>query len=175
MAEKKKFFKVEVPALKRQIDLFGTSLESFNNQTIKLDLTRILRGKSIEVTLRVNVSNGAATAVPIKLELLGFFIRRMLRTGIDYVEDSFSAKCKEESLRVKTFMITRKKVPRSVRKALRNAARSFVSEYIKEKSFDEIVEDIVFNKLQKSLSLTMKKIYPLALCEIRIIYKEKTK
>ena len=175
MAEKKKFFKVEVPALQRQIDLFGTSLESFNNQTIKLDLTRILRGKSIEVTLRVNVSNGAATAVPIKLELLGFFIRRMLRTGIDYVEDSFSAKCKEESLRVKTFMITRKKVPRSVRKALRNAARSFVSEYIKEKSFDEIVEDIVFNKLQKSLSLTMKKIYPLALCEIRMIYKEKTK
>lgn len=172
MAEKKKFYKIEIPALGKQIELFGNSLESFNNQTVKLDLTRMLRGKSIEVLFRISATNEKAFAVPLKLTLLGFFIRRMLRTGIDYVEDSFSAECKEGKLRIKPFLIARKKVSREVRKALRNTAREYIEGYIKDKSFEELVEEIISNRLQKSLSLKLKKVYPLALCEIRMVYKE---
>jgi len=175
MAEKKKFYKIEIPVLRKQIELFGRSLESFNNQTIKLDLTRMLRGKSIEVLFKINVTNDKAVAIPLKLTLLGFFIRRMLRTGIDYVEDSFSAECKEGKLRIKPFLIARKKVSRKVRKALRDAAREYITSYIKDKGFDELAEEIISNKLQKSLGLKLKKVYPLSLCEIRMIYKEKTK
>ena len=53
MAEKKKFYRIEVPLMNRQIELFGNSLSSFNNQTVKLDLTRMLRGKSIEAVLLI--------------------------------------------------------------------------------------------------------------------------
>ena len=172
MVEKKKFYKIEVPLMNRQIELFGNSLSSFNNQTVRLDLTRMLRGKSIEVVFKINATNEKAVAIPIKLALLGFFIRRMMRTGIDYVEDSFSADCKEGKLRIKPFLIARKKVSRKVRKALRDTAREYITAYIKDKSFEDMVEEIISNKLQKSLSLKLKKVYPLALCEIRMIYKE---
>jgi len=172
MAEKKKFYKIEIPALGKPVELFGNSLESFNNQTIKLDLTRMLRGKSIEVLFKINATNEKASAVPLKLTLLGFFIRRMLRTGIDYVEDSFSADCKEGKLRIKPFLIARKKVSRKVRKALRDTAREYITDYIKDKDFNGLIEDILSNKLQKSLSLKLKKVYPLSLCEIRMVYKE---
>lgn len=172
MVEKKKFYKIEVPLMNRQIELFGSSLSSFNNQAVRLDLTRMLRGKSIEVVFKINATNDKAVAIPIKLTLLGFFIRRMMRTGIDYVEDSFSADCKGEKLKIKPFLITRKKVSRKVRKALRDTAREYITAYIKDKSFEDAIEEIISNKLQKSLSLKLKKVYPLALCEIRMIYKE---
>src|SRR3989338_6932241 len=159
MAEKKKFYKVQIPLLNREIELLGPSLSAFNNQTIKIDLTRELRGKSIEIIFRISATAEKATATPTKLELLGFFIRKMMRTGIDYVEDSFSADCKNAKLRIKPFLITRKKVSRRTRKGLRDAAKKYIIEYVKERDFDDICQEIISNRLQKSLSLVLKKIY----------------
>lgn len=173
MAEKKKFFEVDIPLLNKKEKAYATSIDELNGRTTKLDLTRILRGKSIEATIKFSVKEGKATGEIKKLSLLSFYIRRMMRKSISYVEDSFSAPSKNNKLRIKPFMITRKKVSRAVRKALRNQGKEFLIEYIKDKDTDEIFSDILSNKLQKALSLKMKKIYPLALCEIRQIFIEK--
>lgn len=173
MALKKKFFEVEIPLTNSSVELLAYNIQELNNRTIKLDLTRQLRGKSIEVVFQIKTENNKAFAEPIRLTLLPFFIRRMLRNNISYVEDSFSVECKDALLRVKPFLITRKRVSRKVRKALREEAKNWLNDYIKDKTYNSVFSDIVGNRLQKSLSLKLKKIYPLALCEIRVLKIEK--
>lgn len=172
MIEKKKFFEIDLPQLKLKINALSDSLASLNNKTIKLDLTRLLRGKSLEAIIKITVDKDKASGEIVKLNLLDFYIRRAMRKSISYVEDSFSTESKSGKLRIKPFMITRKKVSRSVRKALRNSAREFLINDIKSKTPEEIFLDTTSGRLQKSLSLKMKKIYPLAFCEIRQVKLE---
>ena len=100
-----------------------------------------------------------------------YFIRRMIRKRISYVEDSFETPSQESMIRIKPFIITRKKVSRVVRKTIRNQTRNWLEDYIAGKKDNELFSEILANKLQKPLSLRLKKTYPLSLCEIRIIYQ----
>jgi len=172
---KKRFFEVDVPLTNSSLELFAYSVENLKDRTIKLDLTRQLRGKSIEIVFKIKVEKEKAIAEPTKLTLLPFFIKRMLRKSVSYIEDSFSAECKDAIIRIKPLLITRKKVSRAVRKALRDEAKNWIIDYVKNKSCKEIFSDIIGNRLQKPLSLKLKKIYPLALCEIRMLRIEKEK
>ena len=99
----------------------------------------------------------------------------MMRKGTDYVEDSFSAECKDAQVRIKPFLITRRKVPRKIRKSLREKARQELINYVKAKNSEELFDEILKNQLQKNLIVKLKKIYPLSLCEIRILSLEKFK
>lgn len=173
--EKKKFFSVEIPAINQKVSLLAYNLEQLNNRNIKVDLTRMLRGQSVEAIFKVKTAEGKAIASPIKIYVLSAFIARMMRKSISYVEDSFSCECDDAQLRIKPFMITRKKVTRAVRKALRNEAKKYIQEHVKEKNKEELFAEIINGRLQKSLSLKMKKIYPLAFCEIRHLSIEKEK
>ncbi len=175
MVEKKKWFDIEIPLLKTSVKLIGYSAEDLNNRVIRLDLTRQLRGKSMEAVIKVKVENGKAVGDISELNLFPFFIRRMMRNSISYVESSFSPESLDAVLKVKFFLITRKRVTRAVRNALRIAGEQYITEYLKDKGTEEIFYDILNNKLQKSMSLKLKKIYPLALCEIRMINIEKVK
>jgi ribosomal protein S3AE len=173
MAEKKKFHSIEVPLLNEKVEVLAENIDKLEGKTIKLDMTRKLRGKSIEITLKIHYRNNKLETSPKKLELMKFFIRRMMKKGISYVEDSFSTESKNSVLRIKPFMLTRKKVSRAIRKELRDKARDFLMNYAKTRTTEDIFSDIINNKLQKELSLKLKKIYPLALCEIRILEVEK--
>ena len=102
-----------------------------------------------------------------------YFLKRMVRKGTNYVEDSFLVNCKNAQIRIKPFLITRRKVPRVVRKALRFKAKEELTKYIEDKKSEELFEGMVNNQIQKSLSLKLKKIYPLSLCEIRVFKVEK--
>ena len=174
-ALKKRYFEIEVPLTNSSVDALTYNIESLHNREIKLDLTRQLRGKSIEVSLKIKVEKGKAVAYPVKLTLLSFYIRRMLRRKISYVEESFLAECKDAQIRIKPFLITRKRVSRSVRNALRKEVIDWLQTYAKSKNYEEVFSDIISNRLQKPLSLKLKKIYPLALCEIRVLKLERLK
>ncbi len=166
---KKKFFEVKLPLTATKVHLLAKTPEELEGSVIKLDLTRNLRGKNLELKIRVHYKNGELEGEPTSMLLLGSYIRRAMRKGADYVEDSFEAECRDAILRIKPFMITRKKVSRAIRKSLRNNARKFLESHIKIHTLDEILSQIMANKLQKELSLKLKKIYPLAFCEIRVI------
>lgn len=171
MAEKKKFFDIELHLINQKVQLLASSKEELTGRTIKIDLTRKLRGKSLEIIFKIKEKG----AVPHRLHLLGYYIRRMMRKSTNYVEDSFSTKCKNSTLRIKPFLITRKKVSRAVRNALRIKTKQEIQKVVKNKNYEELFSDLLSNKVQKSLSLKLKKIYPLSLCEIRDIYVEKEK
>jgi len=149
--------------------LIGNSPEDLKDKTIKLDLTRQLKGKSVEVLVKIKIKDGKAIAYPIKIKLMPYFIRRMIRKRISYIEDSFETPSQESILKIKPFLITRKRVSRAVRKTLRNKTKNWIEDYIAEKKDDEIFNEILSNKMQRPLSLILKKTYPLSLCEIRVL------
>ena len=167
-SKKKGFYEVEAPLTAQKIHLYGSSLEEFDGRIITLDLTRSLRGRSLELKMRVNLVNGKLKATPIIAVLVGSYIRRMMRRGIDYVEDSFEIDCRDSVSKIKPFLITRNRVSRAVRNALRINAKKYIEGHVKIRTAKEIFSDIITGKLQKGMSARLKKIYPLALCEIRM-------
>jgi ribosomal protein S3AE len=167
MAERKKFIDVEVPILDTTIQVLGT-VKNLTGRTIKLDLSRKMRGKGVFVTLRIFEKDEKLIAIPKKTELIKSYLRRVIRKRTDNVEDSFLAHCSDLRATVKPFLITRKKVSRAVRRSLRNVAREFLLNDLKGKSYYEVCEEILEGSLQKSMLPKLKKVYPLALCEIRV-------
>lgn len=170
---RKKFFEIEIPIINKEVPLQAYELSDLEGRQIKYDLTRLLRGKGSVLTLNVSIEENKAIATPTKFTLLPYYIKRMLRTGTNYVEDSFKTDCLDANIKIKPFLITRKKVSRAVRKALRNECKKELIEKVKEKSVEEILSETFRGTLQKTLSLSLKKIYPLALFEIRVLEIEK--
>ncbi len=172
-AKKKKiFFDVKIPLAEKETHLQAFEAKELDGRIVNYDLTRILRGKGMMLQLRIKVKGDEIKAIPRQIKLMPFFLKRMVRKGTNYVEDSFSVKCEDAQLRIKPFLVTRRKVSREVRKALRNKAREEITEFVKDKKSGFIFEEIVKNNLQKPLSLKLKKIYPLSLCEIRVLKVE---
>jgi ribosomal protein S3AE len=170
---KKRFFDVEMPIINKQTQILAFDLSELENRFIKYDLTRILRGKSILMQFKVSVKDNKAIALPRGILLMPYFLRRMIRKGTDYVEDSFSAECKDAIIKIKPFLITRRKVSKRVRRGLRDKTKEEIKRYIKDKTSERIFEEILKNKMQKELSMILKKIYPLSLCEVKSMEIEK--
>jgi|SRR3989339_396924 len=165
---KKSFFDVKSSLISSKISLYGTTKEEMVGKTVNLDLTRILRGKNLEFKMKVKLDGENLVGEPVSLNLAGAFIRRMMRKGSDYVEDSFITECKDCNVVIKPFLITRNKVSRAVRNLLRTTTRKYLEGYLKARTSKEVFSDIMSNKIQKELSFKLKKVYPLALCEIRV-------
>jgi len=117
---------------------------------IKLDLTNNLKGKGLEINFLIEEKDGKITTIPKQLYLHGFYIRRMLRKGTDYVEDSFLTQCKDNRLRIKPFLITRKRVSNQVLRGLREKAKEEINQYVQDKGMDLIVP-VVSCYLKKTL------------------------
>ncbi len=171
---KKKFFDVEMPLINKETQLLAMDISELQGKEIKYDLTRILKGKSMLMNFKVQVKDDKATASPKELKVMPYYLRRMVRKGTDYVEDSFTIQNKDAEILLKPFIITRRKVSRAVKNALRQEAKKELIEYCKSRTSEELFEDILRNRLQKTISMKLKKIYPLSLCEVRILKIMKT-
>jgi len=165
---KKSFYEVKAPLTSTKIHLYSLDQESLEGKKIKLDLTKSLRGKNLELKLKIRSSGKDLVAEAESTELLNSYIRRAMRKGTSYCEDSFEAECRDNVVRVKPLLITRRRVSKAVLKALRENAKKYLEAYIKTRTAQEIFAEIISNRVQKQLSLKLKKIYPLTLCEIRI-------
>jgi ribosomal protein S3AE len=170
MVDKVKFIKLAVPMINEEVFVIERPLEQFNNTTLKLDMTRKLRGKGCEIVFQLNTKEDKINIIPKRIHIFGFFIRRLIRAGTDYVEDSFDVKCKDATLKIKPFLITRKKVHNAVRTALRNEAKKEIIEAVKDKTYEEVFVELLQDNFQKVLSKKLKKIYPLSFCDIRDIF-----
>jgi ribosomal protein S3AE len=167
MAERKKFKEVQIPLIGQSIHVLGTTTELLN-KTIKLDLSRKLRGKGLTATFQIKEIEEKLVGIPKNLELVKSYVRRIMRKRADYVEDSFKASCKDVVVTIKPFLITRKRVSRAVRRNLRNTAKEFLIGYIKEKKYADVCHELIEGELQKEMLPRLKKVYPLAFCDLRI-------
>lgn len=165
---KKKFLEIELPLINERTTAMGT-LENLNGKTIKMDLARRMRGKGLEITFQIINHQGNLIGIPKLMFLTKAYIRRIMRTSISYVEDSFQTETKEGvKVFVKPFLITRMKVSRAVRNHLRVEAKKLFLEAVKEKTYLELCSDLFVGSMQKAVQIKLKKIYPLAFCDLRI-------
>jgi len=162
---KKRIFEVDMPSINKQTNLIAYEVEELEGKYFSYDLTRLLRGKNIILFFKTKVENGNAFGVPIGLELVPSYLRKMVRKGTNYIEDSINV---DGKFKIKPFLVTRRKVSRAIRKALRNKAKEEIIEFTKGKSTEEIIDEILRGSLQKHLSIKLKKIYPLSACEIKV-------
>jgi len=165
--KKKRFFDVEIPLIRKTTQVYAMELKELEGRDLNYDLTRMLKGKNILASFKISVKDDTAIANPVRLKIMKTALKNFVRKGTDYIEDSFTATCKDSQVIIKPLLIARRKISRKVRKALRDKAREEIIEYTKDKTSQQIIEDLLKNNLQKPLSLKLKKIYPLALCEIR--------
>ncbi|MEK6792281.1 MAG: hypothetical protein AABX96_01065 [Nanoarchaeota archaeon] len=166
---RKKFFDVSIPLTASKVKLYSLNEEELNNRVVNVDMTKNLKGKNVELKAKVIFKDGKLDSELVSLIVLPSYIRRTMRRGIDYIEDSFKTSCKDGELLIKPFMITRNHISRNLRKEVRNAAKKFLEGYSNIKTVKELFSELMTNKLQRSVSLKVKKIYPLAFCEIRWI------
>src|SRR3989344_4982557 len=140
---KKSFYEIEAPATSTKIHLYASSPEELEGKIAKIDLTRSLKGKSFELKLRIKIDDKKIHAEPESLALVNSYVRKVMRHGTDYCEDSFTAECRENIVRIKPFLITRKRVSRAVLKVLRETAKKYIAAYIKTRTANELFSDII--------------------------------
>lgn len=165
---KKKFFDVELEILESRIQLYAARLEDLDKRVIKYDLTKILKGKNCEAKFMLRKEGDIVIGHMFSFVLYPSYIRKLIGHGISMVEDSFVIKAQDCNMRIKPFLITRKKVHRSVRKALRDECKKLLEKYVEENDSKKIFDSILSATLQRTLSKKLKKIYPLGVCEIRV-------
>lgn len=165
---KKSFFEAKIPLVSASVQLYAANAEELDGRVVKIDLTKFLRGKNFDYHAILKSVDGKLEGEPKGLYLVSSYVAKMMRGGADYAEDSFEVQCRDASARIKPLMITRNRVSRAVLRALRNEARAYLQSQLKTRSAREVFSDIMANKLQRELSLKLRKIYPLALCEIRV-------
>ncbi|MEM4605622.1 MAG: hypothetical protein QW103_01110 [Candidatus Pacearchaeota archaeon] len=167
MALRKKFTDIEIPLFKEKVSVLGDK-EIILNKSIKLDISKKLKGKATEIIFFVRENNeGNFIAFPRKIIVLRNYIVKFLRNRTSYVEDSFDVQCKDVLSKVKFILITRRKVSRSLRKALRDKVKEIIIESFAEKKFVEICDLLIKEDIQKDIAHKIKKIYPPLFFEIR--------
>lgn len=177
MALKKKYFDVKLEVLNSSIPLLAFNAESLKGRIIKFDLTKILKGKNCEAKFRVKQSekeeNKELFGEILEFSIYPSFIRKMIGHNISIIEDSFLCSAKDVKLRIKPFLITRKQVHRSVRTALRNKTKEFLIATAETSTKEDFFRYVINGTIQKDLSKNLKKIYPLAVSELRAVKVEK--
>lgn len=175
MVEKKKYFDVKLEVLNSITQVLGTSQEALQGRVIKFDLTKILKGKNCEAKFVIKLKENELIGEMFSFAIYPSFIRRLIGHNISIVEDSFSCKSQDSILRFKPFLITRKKVHRSVRKTLREETKEFIIKGCEDKTREKVFQAVISGTLQRILSKKLKKTYPLAVCELRVVQVEKEK
>ena len=151
------------------IDLIDTKVlvNAKPGSILKYDLTRYCRGRVTDATLEVIEDKGQLKAIFKRLRLVQSYVKRLVRKGTSWVEDSFQVKAKDKLMRIKPLLVTRKKVSRSIKKHLREKCRELIEKFVTKSTARDVFNAIITGVLQKSMSKELKRIYPLAVCEIR--------
>ena len=180
MAEpKKKWIKIVAPKILNHVEV-GETLCSDNKKVIGRvfevnigSLTNDLKRSYMKLKLRINEIKGEqANTEVIGYDTVKAYIKKTIRKNRSKVEDSFIAECKDKvKVRIKPLIVTRYKAKRSVLTGLRKKTREFLLENCKKLSFEQLVSFVINNKLQRDLRKVLKKIFPLAVSEIRMLVK----
>lgn len=172
--KKLKFFNVKLEIVNKEVPILGESIDKLKGKNILFDLTNYLKGKMAEAKFKVYTNNNSLYGKIVYYGLIQNYVRRLVRKGTSVVEDSFMVNSKDKiPIRVKSILVTRKKVVRGVRKKLRNKMRELLIDFVEKNKKDEVFDSIIHYKIQKKFLVKLKKIYPLSICDIRRIEVKK--
>jgi len=144
------------------------------NRTVEVNLaflTNDMKKQNMRVTFKVTKleEDGAHTEL-VKYELITAFLKRLVKRDRSKIEDSFLAQTKDDiNVRIKPLIVTKNETNGIIESKLRNEIRDFLIKSIKTVDYNELFMNIINHGLQNSLRDNIKKIYPIASSEIRIL------
>ncbi len=158
-----------------QVDLprvLAQSNEAVLNRRITVslsDLTGDIRQIQVFLKFRiVGVEGGIAKTRFDQLELAREYVRGMVRRGTTKTEVITDVETRDGArLRVFTIVISKGKVHRSKRTAVRKAGNRILIEKATNSSFDEFVQEIVLGKASAEIFSAARKIVSVNALEIR--------
>lgn len=179
--KKKRWHKVLAPKLFNEMVIGETPALEPNmlvGRTLKINmmaLTGDMKKQNIDVTFEIDRVMGETAYSHIKnFQINPSAVRRFVRRGKNRVDDSFVCVTSDNrKVRIKPFMVTLSKTTNSVLNELRKRAREYFVRTAKGMSYDDLCREIITYNLQKSLRQTVNKIYPVRICDVRVmeIYK----
>ena len=140
-----------------------------------MQLTGDIKKQSINIKFRIDkVSGNQALTEIVGYELSSFYLKRLTRRTKGKLEDSFLAESKDKvKFRIKPLMFAKNETKKSIMAHLRKEIRNFLIENSAKLDFSQVIYSVISNQFQKELKQSLKKIYPLAISEIRVLEKER--
>ena len=181
--KKKKWYELVAPEIYSEKvigEAFVESPEDLKGKVVQVNMMNLLGGprkQSFSAKLRVEkVQGNKGLTKPIKLAMLPASVKRLIRSGKNRVDLSFTATSSDEVLlRLKPLIITKTRAPNSTLTDLRSTAVEFLTKYVEGHSYEEMFDAVSRSVIQKELKLTLEKIFPLRLVEIRVLEVELVK
>ncbi len=134
-------------------------------------LTKDMKKQGVYVTFEVDKVMGDTAFTHVKkYEMTTSSIKRLVRRNRDRIDDSFLCLTADNvPVRVKPFLLTRTSTKHSVGTILRRMSRDFLMRTVRKLPYEVLLYDIISTKLQKAWRDTIKNIYPLKACDIRVL------
>lgn len=150
--------------------------ESLVGRSIRVNLmtlTRDPKKQNFSLSFKVREVKGSDAHTELaKYEMGTVHIKRVVKRGKDKVDDSFVVTTNDNiKMRVKPLLITKSKVQHSVLTSLRKVSKEFIENDARGKSCSDFWVGVLSSDLQRSMRGALKKIYPLALVEIRMLVR----
>ena len=171
----KDWYKIVAPDIFDNKEISQTPADSSENlegRQVKVELKKLLPKTDkyyMDVYLKLDEVKGDRVSTKLAgHECSRQYVSRLVRRNsdrIDLVEDYETDDGKD--VRVKMIAITLKKVNSSIEKKLRKKIAEVVEEKIEGKNFDEFMDSVFSNEVQKEIYNEVKQIYPLRTVEFR--------
>ena len=174
-AKKKRWYPIVAPKLFRE-QILGESLVAdpvlLEGKPLKINLMNLTgdaKRQNINIGFTiVKVTDGKGMTRITKYSVLPSSLKRMVRRGRDKIDDSFLARTKDKVfVRVKPLIVTKNRSPHSQQQKIRLEAKKFLRSVISERPFEQLAEEVVNWRVQKSLRDVVSKLYPTRSVELR--------
>jgi len=134
-----------------------------------MNLTGEVRNQNVNILFKVtSINDNKALTELMSYSLSPSFIKRVVRRGHTRADSTYMLKTKDNrKVVVKSILITRHIVNRSVVTALRKNALEFLTQIVSGQSYDDLFRNIIYYKLQIELKKRLSKTYPLKTYDIK--------
>ena len=116
----------------------------------------------------IGSNNNAITTDALGYRLTPSAIRKTMRRGKEKIEDSFAATTQDNvKVLIKPVLVTKGRATGAVTVNLRRTMKVQIAKMLSSATFDTVLLDLVNQRFQRALSDSLRKIYPLSVCEIK--------
>jgi len=134
-----------------------------------MTLTGDMKKQHVNIGFKVvDVKEGKAHTEIVSYSMIPSLLKRFVRKGREKISDSFMVQTKDNRfVRIKPMLITNSSCNQSVVTNLRVTSRKLIQNLAHTYTYQQLVEEIMYYKLQKYVRDQLHKTYPLKICEIR--------
>ncbi len=160
----------EIPAYEPE-DLVGKTI------TVNMMfLTNDPKKQNNRISFRiVQVDEGKTVTEVYECKILPSHVRRLVRRGKTRLDDSIVLKSKDGvNARYKPLTLTRGVTSTAVIKGLREKMIGYMNRKVQNNTFEDIVKELIMGRFQGGLKAEMAKIFPMGVCDIRVLKRMDT-